>query len=259
MKESAPTNDEMTGGLSGPRRPEEALATDEENPKEEGGGDPEAAMEAEAAADPGTEAGAAAGGPGLSFPGVFGAASAVDAAKRMPPRAKLAGVLLQDGHAAGTDLPSLDQAEILAPWRAALGRGALYVRCVDRAVGLPTEQVQRLARVGELWLDAALPPPDELLDVLVAGVHRFVVWPGEVDDLEEVLADLADAAALGWSDASAWEEAKRLAHLHGIPVLVTFEPPEDRKDLDVYRLDLPASGAFEVRLLAAPQPPAGAP
>src|SRR5687767_14535466 len=102
-------NDEMTGGLSGPRRPEEALAPDEPDKSEEdGNGETEDLMDGEAEAE--ADAGAASGGPGLSFPGVFGAAPAIDTAKRMPPRGRLAGVLLQDGHAVGTDLPSLDQA-----------------------------------------------------------------------------------------------------------------------------------------------------
>lgn len=254
MNESAPTNDEMTGGLSGPRRPDEATEADE--PDEPNGPEgPDGSDEPEApASEHGVEARSAGSSPAFAMPGVMGAATAVETAKRLPARARLAGVVLQDGRAVGTDLPPLDRPEILAPWRAALGRGGLYVRCLDRAVPLPTAQVQRLARVGELWLDGALPPPDEVLDVLVAGVHRFVVWPGEADDLDEVLTELGDAAALGWSDEAAWPEAKRLALLHGIPVMATFDPPEDRADLDVYRLDIPAAGPFEARLLGPSRP-----
>lgn len=251
----------MTGGLSGPGRDgpgEERPAEPPEGPvpdEAEGGSAPEADEAEEAGTGP-QDTGA---GPlGLALPGIADGAAPIAAARKLAPRQRLNGVVLDQGRAVGLALPPLSDKEILGPWRGLLGRGALYVRCVDRHEPLPVAQLQRLARVGELWLDGPLPAPDELLDHLVSGVHRFVVWLGEVDDPEEVLAELGDAAALGWSGASPWEDAVRLAKLHAVPVIATADPPpaggQDLAGLEVYRTEIPGSGRFEVRLLKPPEP-----
>lgn len=243
----------MTGGLSGPRRLDEA--TNEADKANEAHETSDAAEGKAGEVRPGGLAGLA---------GIADGAAPVEAARRLAPRERLAGIVLRDGQALGTSLPALSEREIVGAWRAELGRAGLYVRCADRTRPVPTSYIQRLARVGELWLDGPLPPPDELLESLVAGVHRFVVWPGEVDDLDDVLAELGDAAALGWSGESPCSDAMRLALQHGIPVIATLEPEPsvDRHGVDVYRMDIPTAGRFEVRLLAhpvRPEPAAAAP
>jgi hypothetical protein len=168
----------------------------------------------------------------------------------MPDR--LTGVRLRDGRAVGLDLPALGEREIVPAWRSALGTGPLYVRCDDRSRGLPIAQAQRLARIGELWLDAPLPDHDLAFELLVAGVHRLVVWPGECD-VASRLDELGDSLALGWDGSTAWDQLTALATQHAVPVLCAAQSTSPAPGLDLYRVDLAATGRFSVeRTQSAP-------
>lgn len=171
---------------------------------------------------------------------------------RMPER--LTAVRLTNGRAEGLQLPALSDREVVTAWRKAIRRGPLYVRCTDRVVPLPIEHIQRLARLGELWLDGAVPDPEAGLDLLVAGAHRIVVWLGESTESTELLETFGDSAVVGWDGTTPWLDVVAQATMLGVPVVCAAEPPGPMPPVHVYRIDLTASGASEVVRLHAPEP-----
>lgn len=96
-----------------------------------------------------------------------------------------------------------------------------YVRFEGR--GLPLDAVQRLSRLGELWVDAGPEDMGDVLDLAFSGAGRVVCDVGVVpdDDLEDTFAAtdggivlaVAPAAKDRLGDAASWAEE------HGVPLL----------------------------------------
>lgn len=149
-------------------------------------------------------------------------------AMKLPER--LVGVVVEhDGQPRGLALPSLDERGAAEAWRLALGKGPYYVHFADR-VGTPDlARVQRLARLGEVWLDCHLPGPDAALDCLIAGAARLVVW-----DDADLLDAIGDSAVLGWEDRVPLQQAIEAAKAHDLPILAT-RPLPSRDDPGLYQ------------------------
>lgn len=182
-------------------------------------------------------------GPAATVPGVAGL--------RLPER--LTAVSLEGGRPQGVALPALGDREVVAAWRSTLGSGPLYVRCLDRRAPLPVAQVQRLARVGELWLDCAVPDDEAGFELMVAGAHRLVLWPAEASAIDR-LDSLGDSAVLGWDGATDWPALVELALAHGVPVLCAADPGAPAPGLDLYRVDLAASGPSVATRIQSAEP-----
>lgn len=149
----------------------------------------------------------------------------------------------------GLDLPPLDQRGAATTWKAALGKGPYYVHIAERDAGIDLDQVQRLARLGEVWLDAPLASADAALELLIAGAARLVVW-----DDDELLEAVADSAVVGWDGAAPLEQAITRAAAHEVPILAVAPLPHTG-DPGLYQAPpRPWSGAFEVRYVGKPLP-----
>lgn len=130
---------------------------------------------------------------------------------------------MEAGRAVGHDLPSLDVRQSLAPWSTAIGgRGPFFVR-LQGADPAAIAHVQRLARLGELWLEAPVPSVDEALDLVVAGAARLAAPMGGADDLVEALGP---SALIDWDGRLPWADVEAAALGHGVPVLARRPPPE---------------------------------
>ena len=156
---------------------------------------------------------------------------------------RLVGIAISaDGRPAGSGLPSLDERGAASAWRQELGPGPYLVRFEDRVAEPDLDHVQRLARLGEVWLDCAMDGVDGALDLLVAGASRLVVW-GPGDGLLEAVGD---SAVLGWDGAGAsslaLDEARRLE----VPVLA-LAPAGEPEGVALYQAPaLPWTGPVEV-------------
>lgn len=161
---------------------------------------------------------------------------------------RLVGVVVEaDGRPRGLALPSLDERGAADAWRAALGKGPYYVQFAARDTPADLGRVQRLARLGEVWLDCALPGPDVALDLLIAGAARLVVW--EDGDLLETIGD---SAVRGWDARVPLEQAIAAAKAHDLPILAT-QPLPSREDPGLYQAPPgPWSGRFEVTYVGNP-------
>jgi hypothetical protein len=166
---------------------------------------------------------------------------------------RVPGFVVEAGRAVGHDLPSLDVRQSLAPWSTVIGgRGPFFVR-LQGADPAAIAHVQRLARLGDLWLEAPLPSVDEALDLVVAGATRLVVPMGGDDDLVEALGP---AALIDWDGRLPWPEVEAAALGHGVPVLARRPPPEGAA-CDAFVLDegkTPGSLALR-RVASAPEAP----
>lgn len=160
--------------------------------------------------------------------------------------ATLAGLLVgRDGRPVGLDLPSLDVRGAAEAWRGALGRGPFYVRFEDRDAVPDVARVQRLARLGEVWLDGPLKDVDVALDLLIAGASRLVVWSDDPDLLDAV----GDSAVLGWDGSRTLDQVVAAAAPHAAPILATAPLPR-HDDPGLYQAPpAPWSGRFEVPLV----------
>ncbi|MEK6975702.1 MAG: hypothetical protein AABY18_05095 [Candidatus Thermoplasmatota archaeon] len=157
--------------------------------------------------------------------------------------AKLVGLAIgPDGRPIGLDLPSLDARGAADAWRAQLGPGPFYVRFEDRGAEPSLDRVQRLARLGEVWLDCAIDGIDGALDLLIAGASRLVLW-GEDGDLLEAVGD---SAVVGWDGAGPLQAAIDAAKPHEVPILALAQSP-DTSDPGLYQApSRPWRGAFDV-------------
>lgn len=159
---------------------------------------------------------------------------------RLPER--VVGVAVRDGRAVGLDLPSLDARGAAPAWREALGPGPYYVRFEDRAGEPPLGQVQRLALLGEVWLDAPVHDVDAALELLIAGASRLVLW----DHAGDLLAAIGDSAVVGWDGSVPLATAVEAAKPHLAPV-VALAPATDTTDPGLYQAPpQPWTGPFEV-------------
>lgn len=158
----------------------------------------------------------------------------------------LTGLLVgRDGRPVGLDLPSLDVRGAAQAWRAALGRGPFYVRLEDRDAVPDVARVQRLARLGEVWLDAPLRDVDVALDLLIAGASRLVVWADDADLLEAV----GDSAVLGWDGSRPLQDVVAAAAPLDAPIVATAPLPH-QGDPGLYQAPpQPWSGRFDVQLV----------
>ena len=91
----------------------------------------------------------------------------------MPER--VPAIRVRRGIAEGLDLPDLWQRGSAAAWDAWRQEGPLFVAFDETRV--PLEPVQRLARGGELWVDAALTDPDDVWDLAFSGAVTAAVKP----------------------------------------------------------------------------------
>lgn len=196
-------------------------------------------------------------GAGGILPGIDGH-DALPAALR--PTAKLPerllGVLVgRDGRPKGLDLPSLDDRGAAEAWRLALGPGPYFVRFEDRANEPPLSQVQRVSRLGEVWLDCAIDGIDGALELLIAGASRLVVW----GDDPELLDGVSDSAVVGWDGRQPLEVAVKDAEPHEVPIVAAVPVPH-RDDLDAGLYQLPPqpwTGIVQVQHIGAPVPDHG--
>lgn len=157
--------------------------------------------------------------------------------------ARLLGIQIgADGRPIGLDLPSLDSRGAAEAWRLALGPGPYYARFADRAAEPPLDQVQRLGRLGEVWLDCAVDGVDGALDLLIAGAARLVLWGDDPDLLEAV----GDSAVVGWDGVAPLQSAIDAAKGHLVPILASAPLPES-DDPGLYQAPPgPWTGIFEV-------------
>lgn len=167
-------------------------------------------------------------------------------AMKLPER--LVGVVVEpDGRPRGLDLPSLDERGAADAWRAALGKGPYYVHFANRAVAADLARVQRLARLGEVWLDCNLQSSDVALDLLIAGAARLVVWQDG-----DLLDAIGDSAVFGWDDRMPLDQAIAAAKLHDLPILAK-QPLPTREDPGLYQAPPPPwTGRFEVAYVGNP-------
>jgi hypothetical protein len=165
---------------------------------------------------------------------------------------RVPGFVIAAGRAVGHDLPSLDARDIVAPWRQAIGgRGPFLVRLPgDDPAAIA--HVQRLARVGELWLDTPLRSVDDALDLVVAGASRLVVAMDDADP--ELLAAVGPSALIQWDGQTPWEVVQSAALEHGVPVLAGVPPPPGAA-CDVFLVDGDAPGLELSRVASTPAPP----
>lgn len=154
----------------------------------------------------------------------------------------VAGFAVQDGQVAGEPgLPAMADADMIdgmRRWLADLD-DPYYVRFDEQ--GLPLDTIQRLARLGELWVDAGPEDMGDVLDLAFSGSARVVCDVGVVpdDDLEDTFAatDGGIILAVGpdaedrLPDAEAWAEA------HGVPILLRdgLEAADVRAGIHVYQ------------------------
>lgn len=172
---------------------------------------------------------------------------------------RVPGFVVEGGRAVGHDLPSLDSREVLGPWRAALGpRGPLFVR-LEADDPAAIAHVQRLSRLGELWLDTPLRSVEDALDLLVAGAARLVVpfagpatEPGDGDE-EGMLEAVGPSAIVVWDGQTPWADVQAFALLHGVPVLAGREPPSDAA-CDAYVAEGRDATLALRRVASAPEP-----
>lgn len=159
---------------------------------------------------------------------------------------RLVGVAVApDGHPVGLELPSLDERGAGVAWKAALGKGPYFVHLTERQREPNLDHLQRLARLGEVWLDAPLADADQALDLLVAGASRLVVRGRDVDLLDIV----GESAVVAWDGSWPIEEAIAAAGQHEVPILATAPlPPNDDPGL-FQAPPRPWSGAFQVHLV----------
>src|SRR5688572_8036099 len=130
---------------------------------------------------------------------------------------RIPGFVVEAGRAVGHDLPSLDARDPLGPWKEALGkRGPFFVRirADDPAV---VAHVQRLSRLGELWLDTPLQGVEDAFDLLVAGAHRLLVPTADRD--ADLLEAVGPSALVDWNGSAPWTDVQAFASEHGVPVL----------------------------------------
>lgn len=147
-----------------------------------------------------------------------------------------------DGHPIGLDLPSLDARGAAEAWRLALGPGPYYVRFEDRTVEPSLDRVQRLGRLGEVWLDCPMADVDDALDLLVAGASRLVLWGDDPDLLEAV----GDSAVVGWDGSVPLQAAIDAAKPHMVPILASV-PVAESDDPGLYQAPpRPWTGIFHV-------------
>ena len=165
---------------------------------------------------------------------------------------RVPGFVVAAGRAIGHDLPSLDAREIVGPWRDAIGgRGPFLVRLgADDAAAIA--HVQRLARVGELWLDTPLRSVDDALDLVVAGASRLVVPSADRDP--DLLEAVGPSALIGWDGVTPWDQVQASALEHGVPVLAGVPPPEGAA-CDVFLVAGEAAALALSRVASAPAPP----
>lgn len=130
-------------------------------------------------------------------------------------------VIAADGHPVGVPLPSLDERGAMEAWRKELGPGPYYVRFADRHSEASLDRVQRLARLGEVWLDCPIPHVDAALDLLVAGAARLVLRGDDAELLEAV----GDSAVVAWDGHAPLDAAIALAKPHDIPILASATLP----------------------------------
>lgn len=163
---------------------------------------------------------------------------------------RLVGLTLVAGRPVGIDLPALDQRGAATAWKTALGKGPYYVHFSERTQEPDLDQVQRLARLGEVWLDAPLLSPDAALELLIAGAARLVVPVTQ----EELLEAVGDSAVVHWDGSVPFTQAITAAAAHEVPILATAPlPPTD--DPGVYQAPpRPWSGAFSVLYVGTPLP-----
>lgn len=168
---------------------------------------------------------------------------------------RLVGLALVGGRPAGLDLPALDQRGAATAWRAVLGKGPYYVHLAERDQEPDLDQIQRLTRLGEVWLDAPLASPDAALELLIAGAARLVVPVGD----SELLDAVGDSAVVAWDGHVALQQAIEAAAALQVPILATAPLPT-HDDPGLYQAPpRPWRGAFEVRYVGTPLPDDGAP
>lgn len=143
---------------------------------------------------------------------------------RLPER--LVGLALDlDGKPIGGELPPLQERGATEAWRRALGKGPYYVRFEERTREPDLDQVQRLARLGEVWLDCAIHDVEGALDILVAGAAKLVLW----NPSDELLQAIDDSAVLGWDGDGDLAQVLAAADALQVPVLALAPlPPSDR-------------------------------
>jgi hypothetical protein len=162
---------------------------------------------------------------------------------------RVPGFIVEGGRAIGHDLPSVDGRESLVPWRTAIGgRGPFFVRIAadDPAV---VKHVQRLSRVGELWLETPLGSIDDALDLVVAGASRLAVPTADRD--ADLLEAVGPSALIAWDGVTPWAEVEAAALAHEAPVLVRQTPPPGAA-CDVFLLEEGPEGLRLVRVASAP-------
>lgn len=157
---------------------------------------------------------------------------------------KLLGLAIgADGRPIGLDLPSLDARGAAEAWRLALGPGPYYARFEDRSAEPSLDRIQRLGRLGEVWVDCPIDDVDGALDLLIAGSSRLVLWGDDPDLLEAV----GDSAVVGWDGATPLQSAIDAAKPHLVPILAAAPAPEST-DPGLYQAPpRPWSGIFHVQ------------
>ena len=168
---------------------------------------------------------------------------------------RVPGFIVEAGRAVGHDLPSLDGRESLVPWRTAIGgRGPFFVR-ITEADPAVVAHVQRLSRVGELWLETPLLNVDDALDLVVAGATRLVVPTANLD--ADLLEAVGPSALIAWDGLTPWADVEAAALAHEAPVLVRQSPPPGA-GCDVFLIEDGPAGLHLMRVASA-SAAAGAP
>ncbi|HUR24586.1 MAG TPA: hypothetical protein VM327_01040 [Candidatus Thermoplasmatota archaeon] len=164
---------------------------------------------------------------------------------------RVPGFVVAAGRAIGRDLPALDARDVLRPWREAIGgRGPFFVR-LEAGAPAAIAHIQRLSRIGELWLDARVDSVEEALDLVIAGASRLVVPTADRDP--DLLDAVGPSALIEWDGLTPWHEVQAAALEHSAPVLASATPPGDAA-CDVFVVDGDGHGIRLTRVASAPTP-----
>ncbi len=162
---------------------------------------------------------------------------------------RLRGLRIVDGKLPGAGLPGLDERHALQEWRGKIGAPPFFVRFEDGR-DAPLDEVQRLSRLGELWVDPGAVTADDAMDLAVAGARRIVVWTG-AEGLAEVVEAMPESVLLGWDVArpgcGSLSAAIALAQQYSLPILIAARPLTPVEGVDAYTLE-PGGEAWSLAL-----------
>ncbi|MGB0653786.1 MAG: hypothetical protein ACPGQL_11370 [Thermoplasmatota archaeon] len=148
-------------------------------------------------------------------------------------------------------LENLGHRDAVEPWTAWAHEGhraPYFVRVLDAYEGwtLPLEEIRRLSRIGELWVDAKPESHEDLLDLTFSGASRVVLWQHLVsgEDLDDWLAETEQVGLVGVDLAEPGADLEAAITLVqewqlGLIIKGDVAPgvlPEGEEAIDAYRL-----------------------